>query len=176
MTNTTTTAMTLSEMKAQVNKKKAVKAVKATTKAATPKAEPKAKAPVKVSTDKKAKAEKKVAAPKVTFEDFTAKVAGIFKVKLEDATNKSGKAIKSGSNKELTLSTVAGKNMLIVKDKAGKIICEIHPNKAAGYKLAIPNNKAATLNIPKGTTTKEHPTWKDVFVAEPKELVSQLLA
>lgn len=170
MTNTTT-AMTLSEMKAQMSKKKAAKkSVKATPKAAKP------KTPVKVSTDTKPKAEKKASVPKVTFEDFTAKVAGIFKVNLEDAKNKSGKAIKSGSNKELTLSTVAGKNMLIVKDKKGSIICEIHPNKAAGYKLAIPNSKAATLNIPKGTTTKEHPTWKDVFVAEPKELVSQLLA
>ena len=134
----------------------------------------KKKAPVKVSTDVKAKAKKadKPKAVKVSFDEFTEKVAKMFKITLTETTNKNGKTIKSGSNKGITLSTVSGKNYLVLRDKS--TVCEIHPNKA-GYKLAIPNNRMEKVSLPKGIERKEHPTWNDVFVAEPMELVNQLL-
>lgn len=164
-TNSTTTELTLSGMKAQLSaKKKPLKVAK--TKAAKPKV-------VAVSTDVKAKAAKPKA-EKMSFNEFTEKVAKMFKITLAETTNKNGKVVKAGSNnKGITLSTVAGKNYLVLRDKS--TVCEIHPNKA-GYKLAIPNNRMEKVSLPAGTEKKVHPTWNDVFVAEPMELVKQLIA
>lgn len=164
MKKTNNTELTLSGMKAQLNsKKKPLKVAK------KPKTEKKV---VAVSTDVKAKAVKPKT-EKVSFDEFTEKVAKMFKITLAETTNKNGKTVKTGSNKGITLSTVFGKNYLVLKDKS--TVCEIHPNKA-GYKLAIPNNRMDKVSLPAGTEKKVHPTWNDVFVAEPMELVKQLIA
>jgi hypothetical protein len=174
MTNTTTTtALTLSEMKAQVNKKKAVKAVKATTKAAAPKA----KAPVKVSTDKAKKPAKepKPKAVKIPFETYEAAIAKLVKVKLEETT-RNKKTIKVGTNKALTLESLPERKELVIKVN-GKVACEIYPGKK-GYKFCVKLDRE--VNIPKDATVKNHEKakapWKDIIVAAPDTFIAQFVA
>lgn len=178
MTLRPTTETNLSAMKAQMNKtKKKPLKLSTQTKAKQKEVAKKAdvKPTVKVSTDVKPKAAKKTAAPKVPFENYEQNIAKLLKVTLKETTNKNGNPIMAGENKNVRLESNRARREMLIKVN-GKVAGEVYKSKQNGYKVCVSHKNFAKLNVPKTATVKEHPTWNDIFVEEPSELVSQLLA
>ena len=151
--------LTLSDMKAQINKNKkknltVSKAYKEKEKAAK-------KAAVKVTTDKKAKAVKvtkpaKEKAPKIDFVVQEVEIAKILKVALEE-TQVKGKTRKIGTRDSISLVSMPERKELAIKVK-GTVVCEIYPRGTA-IKICTREKFLNQVKLPEGIKAEHHEKW-----------------
>lgn len=151
-TNTTAADLTLSGMKAQLNKKKRPLKVAKKTKVEQTKK-------MKVSTDVKAKAKKaeKPKAVKILFDISEQDVAKALKFELKDTTIRE-KLRRVGGKDNVQLISMPERKELVLKVN-NKAVCEIYPKTNGEFAFCTKEKYISQVKLDKNKKVEHHEKW-----------------